>query len=109
MRVSTLGAEFKMQEASRRFASSVDALRSGGVRILDWWPWKTGADTTGGNVNQITADLDRQQMMIKERMRAQDEARIRGMQERREDAAIAGLGKEISEGKKSEPWQEQQD
>ena len=58
-------------------------------------------------MNQITADLDRQQMMI-ERMRAQDEARIRGMQERREDAAIAGLGKEILK-EEIKPWQEQQD
>lgn len=97
MRVSTLGAEFKMQEASRRFASSVDALRSGGVRgVVGGLGRQEQIQQVG--MNQITADLDRQQMMI-ERMRAQDEARIRGMQERREDAAIAGLGKEISEGR----------
>ena len=32
MRVSTLEAQFNTQEAQRRFETSVDALRSGGVR-----------------------------------------------------------------------------
>lgn len=32
MRVSTLGAQLNTREAQRRFATSVDALRSGGVR-----------------------------------------------------------------------------
>ena len=32
MRVSTLGAELQTQEAQRRFATGVEALRSGGVR-----------------------------------------------------------------------------
>jgi len=97
MRVSTLAAELQTQEAQRRFATSVDALRSGGVRGL-----------VGGLAQQeqlqqrqqqeISADLDRQQQQI-EMMRAQDEARIRNMIEARESSAIAGLGREISEGR----------
>jgi len=97
MRVSTLGAEFKMQEASRRFSTSVDALRSGGVRGVVGGLGRQEQIQQAG-MQQIAADLDRQQVMI-DRMAAQDEARIRGIQERRENAAIAGLGKEISEGR----------
>lgn len=97
MRVSTLGAEFKMQEASRRFSTSVDALRSGGVRGVVGGLGRQEQIQQAG-MQQITADLDRQQMMI-DRMAAQDEARIRQMRENRENAAIAGLGKEISEGR----------
>lgn len=82
LRVSTLGAQLQTQEAQRRFATSVDALRSGGVRGL-----------VGGlsqveqqqqiQQQQIAAGLDQQQMAINQ-MRAQDQATIRGMQEERE-------------------------
>lgn len=99
LRVSTLGAELQTQEAQRRFATSVDALRSGGVRGL-----------VGGlgqqeqlqqrQQQQIAADLDRQQREI-EIMRAQEEANIRAMQEQRESAQIAGLGSEMAAGARS--------
>lgn len=99
LRVSTLGAELQTQEAQRRFATSVDALRSGGVRGV-----------VGGlgqqeqlqqrQQQQISADLDKQQMFI-EQMRAQDEARIRQMIESRESAQIAGLGSEMAAGSRS--------
>lgn len=97
MRVSTLGAELQTQEAQRRFATSVEALRSGGVRGL-----------VGGlgqqeqlqqqQQAQIAADLDRQQMMI-EQMRAQDEARIQGMQEERESFDIGRLAGQQAAGR----------
>lgn len=94
MRVSTLGAELQAQEQSRRFASSVDALRSGGVRgVVGGLGRQEQLQQLG--TQRISADLDRQQMQI-ERMAAQDEARIRAMQEQRESGAIAGLGKEIA-------------
>lgn len=82
MRVSTLGAQLNTREAQRRFATSVDALRSGGVRGV------VGGLGTQEQLMQnqqasISAELDRQQVMI-EQMRAQDEANIRGMQEQRD-------------------------
>ena len=82
MRVSTLGAQLNTQEAQRRFASSVDALRSGGVRGV---VGGLGAQEMLMQNQQasISAELDRQQVMI-DRMRAQDEANIRGMQEQRD-------------------------
>jgi len=97
MRVSTLGAELQTQEAQRRFSTSVDALRSGGVRGV---VGGLGRQEQLQQVQQqrISADLDRQQVAI-EQMRAQDEGRIRAMQEQRETSAIAGLGREISEGR----------
>lgn len=97
MRVSTLGAELQTQEAQRRFATSVDALRSGGVRGL-----------VGGlgqmeqqqqfQQQQISADLDRQQQQI-EMMGAQDQARIRDMQESREEFNIGVLAGEEASGR----------
>lgn len=82
MRVSTLGAQLNTQEAQRRFSSSVDALRSGGVRGV---VGGLGAQEMLMQNQQasISAELDRQQVMI-DRMRAQDEANIRGMQEQRD-------------------------
>ena len=97
MRVSTLGAELQTQEAQRRFATSVEALRSGGVRGL-----------VGGlgqqeqlqqrQQQQIAADLDRQQQQI-EVMRAQDEARICAMQEERETFDIGRLAGQQAAGR----------
>jgi hypothetical protein len=97
MRVSTLGAQLNTREAQRRFATSVDALRSGGVRGV---VGGLGAQEQLMQNQQasIAAELDRQQVMI-ERMRAQDEARIRAMQEQRESQEISGLGSEIAAGR----------
>lgn len=97
MRVSTLGAEMQTREAQRRFSTSVDALRSGGVRALVGGLGKQ-EQLQQAQQQMISADLDRQQTQI-DMMRAQDEARIRNMVEARESSAIAGLGREISEGR----------
>jgi len=97
MRVSTLGAEMQTREAQRRFSTSVDALRSGGVRALVGGLGKQ-EQLQQAQQQMISADLDRQQQQI-DVMRAQDEARIRNMIEARESSAIAGLGREISEGR----------
>jgi len=77
LRVSTLGAELQTQEAQRRFATSVDALRSGGVRGVVGGLGQQEMQQQRLQ-QQISADLDRQQMAI-EQMRAQDEARIQAI------------------------------
>ena len=82
LRVSTLGAQLQTQEAQRRFATSVDALRSGGVRGLVGGLGQINQQQSQFQA-QIAADLDRQQMGI-EQMRATDQANIRAMQEQRE-------------------------
>ena len=99
LRVSTLGAELQTQEAQRRFATSVDALRSGGVRgVVGGLGQQEMLQQS--QQQQISADLDRQQMQI-EQMAAQDEARIRQMIESRESSQIAGLGSEMAAGSRS--------
>jgi len=97
MRVSTLGAELQTQEAQRRFATSVEALRSGGVRGLVGG-LGTVEQQQQAQQQQIAAGLDVQQQNI-EQMRIQDEANIRQMQEQRESSQIAGLGMEVAAGR----------
>ena len=99
MRVSTLGAELQTQEAQRRFATGVEALRSGGVRgvvgglgVMEQQQQQLQ--------QQISADLDQQQQQI-EQARAQEEANIRAMQEQRDSSQIAGLGAEIAAGRQA--------
>tara|TARA_R110002073_G_scaffold3315_6_gene22358 strand:- start:20902 stop:21555 length:654 start_codon:yes stop_codon:yes gene_type:complete len=91
--VSKYAANLQREELARNTASSVQALRSGGIRAL-------GA--VGGlqeaNINtarQIGADLDKQQNNI-ELLRARDEARIQRLQENREIADLEGMGNELN-------------
>jgi hypothetical protein len=97
MRVSTLGAELQTQEAQRRFATSVEALRAGGIRGV---VGGLGQQEQNQQLLQqnISADLDKQQQQI-EALRAEDEARIRAMQEQRETSEISGLGTEMALGR----------
>jgi hypothetical protein len=97
MKVSTLGAQLQTQEAQRRFATGVDALRSGGVRgvVGGLGVMEQQAQT---QQQAIAADLDRQQQAI-DQMSMQDEATIRAMQEQRESSQIAGIGSEIAAGR----------
>jgi hypothetical protein len=99
MRVSTMGAELQTQEAQRRFATSVDALRSGGVRGLVGGLGQVEQQQQIGQ-QQIAAGLDQQQQQI-DMMRAEDEGRIRSMIENRESAAIAGLGAELQNARQT--------
>ena len=96
LRVSTLGAELQTQELQRRVATSIDALRSGGTRAaVGGLPVVESQQQRAQQ--QVAADLDRQQQRI-DMMRAQDEARIRQIQEQRESMEIAGLGSEMAMG-----------
>ena len=96
LRVSTLGAELQTQELQRRVATSIDALRSGGTRaVVGGLPVVESQQQRAQQ--QVAADLDRQQQRI-DMMRAQDEARIRQIQEQRESMEIAGLGSEMAMG-----------
>ena len=97
LRVSTLGAQLQPQDAQRRFATSVDALRSGGVRGVVGGLGQQEA-MQQRQQPQIAAGLDQQPRQI-DMMRAQDEANIRAMQERRESEEIQGLGAEIAAGR----------
>ena len=97
MQVARLGADLRAAESARAFSSSVDALRSGGVRALVGGLNRAEVQRKA-EMGNIAASLEMQQAQI-ERIRAQDQARIRDIQEKRDYAEIAGLGKEISEGR----------
>jgi hypothetical protein len=97
MRVSTLGAELQTKQAQSRFESSVDALRSGGVRGLVGGLGNVAAQDQAMQA-QIGAGLDQQQQQI-DKFAREDQGRIREIQEGRESSAIAGLGQEIAAGK----------
>ena len=97
MRVSTLMAEQQTEKAYGRFSTSVDALRSAGVRGVVGGLGRQ--EMLAQDVQQkISADLDRQQREI-EMMRAQDEARIQGIQEQRESFDIGRLAGQQAAGR----------
>jgi hypothetical protein len=92
--VSRLGADLLAQENARTSSSAIDALQRGGIRGV---VGGVGSVVQRGNLlnQQAAADLDRQRTNINQ-MRAQDDVRIRAMQERREEQDLAGLGNELN-------------
>lgn len=96
LRVSTLGAELQTEAALQRQASNVDALQSGGVRGLVGGLGRV-EQAQGMQQRQISADLDRQQMMI-EQMQFNEAQTLRNMQESRESMQIGALQAEKLQG-----------
>jgi hypothetical protein len=92
--VSTMSADLQREEAGRFAATAVNSLEAGGVRGLVGGMGRLAA-TNNATQRQIGADLDRQHQTI-EMQRAQDESRIRQMQEQREQADLAGMGAEMN-------------
>jgi len=98
--VSTLGADRQREEQSRLAASQVQALQGAGTRGLVGGLGRVEAGNQ--NVNQqIAADLDQQQKQI-DFATAGDQARIRGMQEDRENADVAALSSQYMAGKQDQ-------
>ena len=95
--VSTLGADLQREEQARLASSQVNALKGGGTRAL---VSGLGRVETGNQmVNQkVGANLDEQQKAI-DQMTAEDQARIRSMQEARENADINALSSQYQSGK----------
>lgn len=99
MPISTVGSDIKREEASRTTAGMVDAARSGGVRgVLSALP-RIQQYSNDVN-NDIAIDMDNQ---IRERNRliAEDKARIRSMQEQRDRDELAGLGQQLAVGQQN--------
>ena len=97
--VSSLGADLQREELARATATGVSALQQSGVRGLVGGLGRLQA----GNIQQsrqIGSDLDLQQKEI-DRLRARDEARIRHMQERREEEDLRGLGQQQMVGQQN--------
>jgi len=95
--VSTRGAEVQTGNQARLEANQVDALRGGGTRALIGGLGRVEAGSQAVAEN-IGINLDEQQKQI-DQMYAQDEARIRAIQEGRENADIAALSSQSQAGK----------
>lgn len=98
-RVSTLGAELAREEAARGTATSVEALRSGGVRGV---VGGLGAVQAANNQQSraIGAGLDEQRVQL-DREIAADDARIRAMQEQREQQDLAAIQSQVNAGQQT--------
>lgn len=97
--VSTIGADLQREEMARATATGVEALRSAGTRGL---VGGLGRLQQGVNLQsrQIGAGLDMQQQRI-DFARAQDQTRVRQMQERREEQDLAGYGQQLAVGQQN--------
>lgn len=99
LEVSTLSADLQREELARASATSIQALQAGGIRGVIGGVGGVQQSVVQQS-RQIGADLDRQQMQI-EQMKAADEVRIQQMQERREEADLAGLGQQQAVGQQN--------
>lgn len=95
--VSRLGADVQRADQAQLAATQVDALRGAGTRGMIG-----GIGAVGRNnmavADNIAAGLDGQQKEI-DQFVAQDEQRIRQMQESRENADLAALSSQLQAGK----------
>ena len=97
MQVSRLGADLQREEASRATSNSIMAARESGTRGIIGAVGKIQAGNQ--DVNQkIAADLDMQRKAI-EQAQADDNVRIRQLQEAREIGDINALSSQYNSGK----------
>lgn len=99
MQVSTLGSDIQKEEQARLASAQIDALQGAGARGIIGGLGRVEAGNQAVN-RQIGADLDMQQKQI-DQVRAQDEARIRDMQENREQADISALSSQYNTGQQN--------
>jgi len=96
MQVSKLGNELLSEQNQKRFATNVDALRSGGVRGIIGGLGEANAQAKQTDL-QIKADYDKQENDIA-MAQAGDEARMQAMKEQRYMGNVAALSSQISAG-----------
>lgn len=99
LEVSTLGADLQVEQMNRTTANTVQALKAGGARALIGGIGKVQQINTDAS-RQIAADLDNQKN-YNEKLEAQGEMQVQNMQERREEADLAGLGQQLSVGQQN--------
>lgn len=95
-RVSRLGADLAREEAARATASTVDVLKSGGIRgSVGGAAGVVGANNR--NSRAIGAGLDQQQLALDAAIAA-DERRIQALQEGRDVAELSNLQQQVNAG-----------
>lgn len=95
-RISTRGADLAREEAARRTATSVEALRSGGVRGVVGGLQGVNEANIREN-RRVGRDLDLQQMQL-DREIAADDANIRAMQENRDNMELNAIQQQMNAG-----------
>ena len=99
VQLSTIGSDLMTAQNNRRTADMVDVLRGGGIRgVLGGLP-KVMAQSQ--QLDMQARDYLDQQDIRRQYSIAQDDARIRAMQERREEADLAGLGAQLNTGQQN--------
>ena len=96
LQVSTLGADRQREEQSRLASTQIDALQGAGTRGIIGGLGRVEAGSQAVNAD-IAANLDEQQKQI-DAMKAEDDARIRGIQENREIGDINALSSQYNAG-----------
>jgi len=97
LRVSTLGSDLKREEQARLSSEQISALQGGGTRALVGGLGRIEAGNQAVN-QEIGANLDEQQIANDREMMNED-IRIRGLQENRENADISALSSQFQSGK----------
>lgn len=96
LQVSTIGADRQREEQARLSATQIDALQGAGTRGILGGLGRVEAGSQAVNAD-IAANLDEQQKQI-DAMKAEDDARIRSMQENREVGDINALSSQYNAG-----------
>ena len=99
LQVSTLGADRQREEQARLSATQIDALQGAGTRGIIGGLGRVEAGNQAVNAD-IAANLDEQQKQI-DAMKAEDDARIRGIQENREISDVNALSSQYNAGNES--------
>lgn len=90
LQLSTYGSDLIREETARSLAGGFDALRQSGSRALIGGAGRAVASSAQAN-RRAALDLDRQQQQRQYSILRENQA-IRGMQERREEDDLAGMG-----------------
>lgn len=93
LQVSTRGADLRKTEAGRNTATTMDAVRGGGARAIIGTVGKIQENNNAVNA-EIGANLDEQQKDI-DKLKAEDNRRIQGVNEKRYQDDVAGLSSQI--------------
>jgi len=100
MQVSTLGSDLERQEQARLSASQNQMLQDGGTRAMVGGLGKVQAGNQAV-MAKTGAELDQKKKEI-DMVRAEDQARIRTMQEEREKADLLALSSQYQSGKQDQ-------
>jgi len=97
--ISTIGAEFQAEQTAINTGTMTHSLQQAGARGV-----MGGMQGVQEGVNKSMQDIRKDlnlQEIAKQRLIAEDEARIRAMQEERDNADLAGLGQQLAVGQQN--------